>query len=103
MNKNEALMYIFIDDGTLRVFVCVCVCVCLCVCVYVCVCVCVCLFIFFHRKGLSWLNKTISVMPELRSVMVCWRNDSVSSTFVATSKTIIAGIFKLATVQTSVN
>ena len=31
-------------------------------CVFVCMCVC----ISFHRKGFSWLNKTINVMPEIR-------------------------------------
>ena len=51
---------------------------CVCVFVCVCVCVCVCLFPSFHRKGFSWLNKT-NVMSEIRP------NDSVSSTFVATS------------------
>ena len=65
--------------------------------------VCVCVFISFRRKGFSWLTKTINLMPELRSAMVCWGNDPVSSTLVTTSKTIIAGTFKLATVWTSVN
>ena len=44
----------------------VCVCVCMCVCLFVCV------LISFYLKGFSWLNETISVMPEFRSVMVCW-------------------------------
>ena len=59
------------------------------VCVYVCVCVCVCafvyVFIYFHRKGFSWLSKTINVMPEIRPAMLPWGNISVSRTFVATS------------------
>ena len=41
---------------------------------------CGCLFISFHRKDFSWLNKTINVTPEFRSVMVCCGNISVSST-----------------------
>ena len=56
------------------------------VCVYVCVCVCVCVgggwlwvrvgvfvsvFIFFHRKSFSRLVKTINVMYEFKSVMLC--------------------------------
>ena len=57
-----------------------------------------CVFISFHRKGFSWLNKT-NVMPEIRPAILYWGSDSVSSTFVATSWTIIAGTFKLATVQ----
>ena len=68
---------------------------CMYVCMYVCVCVCVCVFINFHRKGSPWLNKT-NVMPEFRSAMLCWGNNSVPSTFVATAKTIVAGTFKLA-------
>ena len=31
--------------------------------------------------------------------MLCWGNDSVSGNFVATSQTVIAGTFKLATLQ----
>ena len=64
----------------------VCVCVCMCTYVYVwvfvrvCVCVggggwvcvCLCVSMFFYRKGFFWLNKTINVMSEIRSVMVCW-------------------------------
>ena len=69
--------------------VCMCMCLCVCVCVYVCVC------IFFRRKGFSWLSKTTNVMSEFRSAMVF----SAITTFVVTSKTIIAGTFKLATVQ----
>ena len=61
-----------------------CVCVCVCVCVFVCVCVCVrararvsvCVVIYFHRKGFSWRNKTINVMPEIRPAMLCWANIS---------------------------
>ena len=45
--------------------------------------VCVHVFISFHRNGLSWLNKTINVMPEIRPAMLCWGNISVSRTFVA--------------------
>ena len=66
-------------------------------------CVYACVFIFFHRKGFSWLNETINIMPEFRSAMVSCRNIFVSRTFVSTSKTIIERTFKLATVQTSVN
>ena len=59
--------------------VCVCMCVCVCVggigcgCVWVCVCgwVCVSVFIFFHRKSFSRLVKTINVMHEFKSVMLC--------------------------------
>ena len=40
--------------------------VCVYVCVYVCVCVCVCVCVSFHRRGFSWLNKTINVMPEVQ-------------------------------------
>ena len=43
------------------------------------VCVCECVCISFHRKGFSWLNKTINVMPEFRSAVVCWGNNSVST------------------------
>ena len=25
-----------------------------------------------HRKGFSWLNKIINVMPEIRPAIVCW-------------------------------
>ena len=88
--------------------VCVCVCVCVWVCVCVCVCVCarvcarVCLFIFFHRKGFSRLKKTIDLMPEFRSGMVCSGNVFVSRTFVSLSTTIVEKIFNLATVQKSV-
>ena len=91
------------------VCVCVCVCLCGCVCVYVCgfgcLCVCLCVYVFisFHRKDFSWPNKIINVMPEIRSAMLPWGNISVSRTFVATSQTIIAGSFKLATVQKSVD
>ena len=70
-----------------------------CVCVCVCVRMCVCVFISFHRKGFSWLSKTINVMPEIRPAMLYWVDDSLSSTLVATSWTIIAGNFKLAIVQ----
>ena len=45
----------------------------------------VCVFISFHRKGFSWLNKTINVMLEFSSAMVYGRNISVSSIFVTTS------------------
>ena len=65
--------------------------------------VCVCVFVFFHRKGLSWLNKTINVIPLFRSAMVCCGNIYVSSTFVSASKIIIERTFNLATVQKSVN
>ena len=100
--------------------VCVCVCVCVCACVracvrvsvYVCVCVSVCvcvrvcarvcLFIFFHRKGFSRLKKTIDLMPEFRSGMVCSGNVFVSRTFVSLSTTIVEKIFNLATMQKSV-
>ena len=37
----------------------------------VCVCLCVCVFISFHHKGFSRLNKTINVIPEFRSAMLC--------------------------------
>ena len=72
------------------VWVCVSVCVCVCVCC-VCVCVCVCVFITYCCKDFPWLNKTINVMSEFRSAMVCWENNSVWSTFVASSLKIIAG------------
>ena len=68
----------------------------------VCVCVCVCVFISFHRKDFSWLNKTLNVMPEFRSAMLCSGNNSVPSTFVATSLKILVETFKLPTVQKSV-
>ena len=58
----------------------------------------VCVFISFYCKGFSWLSKTINLMPEISSVIVCWGNISVSKTFVATSET-----FELATVQKKVN
>ena len=74
------------------------VCVCACVRVRVRVRACVCVIISFHRKRFSWLNKT-NVMPEIRPAMLCWGNDSVSSTFVTTSQTIIAWTLKLATLQ----
>ena len=32
-------------------------------------CVYVCVFISFHRKGYSWLNKAINVVPEFKSAM----------------------------------
>ena len=67
-----------------------------CVCVYVCVCVCV---YFLPRQRLLLLNKTTNVMPKIRPAILCCGNDYVSSTFVATSQTIIAGTIKLATVQ----
>ena len=54
-------------------------------CMCMCVCVCVCVFISFYRKGFSWLNKITNVMLEYRPAMLCWGNDFVSSTFVATS------------------
>ena len=38
----------------------------------VCVCVCACVFISFHC--FSWLNKTVNVMPEIRSAMLSWGN-----------------------------
>ena len=93
------------------IYMCVCVCVFVCVDVFVCVCgfeclcVCLCVYVFisFHRKGFSWPNKIINVMPEIRPAMLPWGNISVSRTFVATSQTIIAGSFKLATVQKSVD
>ena len=50
---------------------------------------CVCVFVFFHRKGLSWLNKTINVIPEFRSTIVCCGNIYVSSAFVSAAKIII--------------
>ena len=59
-------------------------CVCVYVYVYVCVCVCVCVFPSTVKASPDW-NKTINVMPEIRSAMLCWGNYSVSSTFVATS------------------
>ena len=64
--------------------------VCVCVCLYVCV------YLSFNRKGFARLNETVNVMLEVRSAMV-------STTFVATSKTILAGTFKLETVQKNVN
>ena len=89
---------------------CMSVCVCICVWVYVpcvccvfacvhiyivCLCVCVCgwvvvgwlsLCLFpFTVKDFTWLNKTINVMPEIRSAMFCRGNTSASRTFVATS------------------
>ena len=66
-------------------------------------CVCMCLFTFFHQKGFSWLNKTINIMPEFRSAMVCCGNITRSSSFVSMSKTIIERTFKLATAQKSAN
>ena len=71
-------------------------------CVFVCVCVCVCVFMCLFPSTVEaspdW-NKTINVMPEIKPAMLCWGNYYVSSTFVATSETITAGTFKLATVQ----
>ena len=61
--------------------VCVCVCVCMCVCVSVCVCVC----ISVHRKGFSWLDRTIDVLLDIQASMLCWGNYSVSRTFFYTS------------------
>ena len=52
----------------------------------------------FHPKDFSWLNK-INVMPEFRSVMLCFENTSISRTFVSASKTIIERTFELANVQ----
>ena len=76
------------------------VCVCVFVCVYVCVCMCVCVCVYFlPRQRLLLLNKTTNVMPKIRPAILCCGNDYVSSTFVATSQTIIAGTIKLATVQ----
>ena len=42
-------------------------------------------------------------MPKIRPAMLCLGNISVSRTFVAMSYTNIAGIFKLAIMQKSVN
>ena len=52
--------------------------------IYICFCMCVCVY----HNGFSWMNKAINVMPEFRSGIVCWENNSVSSTFVTTSQTI---------------
>ena len=59
---------------------------------------CVFVFIFFHRKGFSWLNKTMKVLPEFKSPVVCWRNCLYQVPFLSESKTIIERTFKLATV-----
>ena len=59
------------------------------------VCECVCVFIYFHRK-------TINVLPEFRSPVVCCGNISISMTFVSSSMVIIEKAIKLATVQKSV-
>ena len=48
------------------------------------VCVCVCLFPSTVEASLDW-NKTINVMPEIKPAILCWRNYSVSSIFIATS------------------
>ena len=61
----------------------------------VCECVCVCVFIYFHRK-------TINVLPEFRSPVVCCGNISISMTFVSSSMVVIEKAIKLATVQKSV-
>ena len=42
-----------------------------------CVCVCVCVFSSTVKASPDW-NKTINVMPEIKSAMLCWRNYSVS-------------------------
>lgn len=76
-------------------------CVCLYVCVCVSVCVCVCAY-FLSPWRLLLSEQKINATPEFRAAMVCWRNISVSSTFVATSKTIIAETYNLATVQKSI-
>ena len=75
----------------------------LCVCVCVRARVCVRVIISFHCRSFSCLNKTINVMLEFRSAMECYGNISVSTTFVSASKTFIARIFSLATVQKSDN
>ena len=59
-------IYLFIYLLFLSVSKTSCVRVCVCVCVCVCACVCVFVFIYFHRKGFSWLNKTINVMSEVQ-------------------------------------
>ena len=56
-----------------------------CACVHMCVCVCVCVFISSQHKGFSWLKKTINVMPDIKSAMLCWGNSYVPSTLVAMS------------------
>ena len=86
------LLQHFQHQHFLSLWVCVCVCVCVCV---------VCLFIFLDWKDFSWLNKTINVKPELRSVMIYCQKISVSRTFVFSSKTIIEGAFRLATAKES--
>ena len=45
------------------------------------------------------MNKTINVMPEFKSVILCCENVSVSRIFVSASKTFIERAFKLATAQ----
>ena len=75
-------MHYFYLYQKVRVSVCVCVCVCAHARAWGCVCMCICVFISFHRKGFSWLNKTINVMPEVHvrgGTFLC-----VSSTFVST-------------------
>ena len=57
---------------------------CVCVYVYVYVCVCVCVCISFHRKGFSWLKNNKCNARDRPSIL-CSGNDSVTSTFVATS------------------
>ena len=57
----------------------------------------------FRRKGFFWLNKTVSLLPKLKSAMVCCENISVSSAFVTASKKIIEETFKPGAVQKSVN
>ena len=44
-----------------------------CVCVCVCVCLFVCLFISVHRKGFSWLNRTMDVLPDIQASDVVLR------------------------------
>ena len=48
-------------------------CLCVCVCVFVCVCVCVCVCISVHRKGFSWLNRTMDVLPDIQASDVVLR------------------------------
>ena len=57
---------------------------CVCVYVYVYVCVCVCVCISFHRKSFSWLKNNKCNARDRPSIL-CSGNDSVTSTFVATS------------------
>ena len=79
LTKESKYSKILWNENCVCVCVCVCGCVCVCVCVsvcvsvFVCVCVCVCLYLFTVKASPDW-KKTINVMPEFRSAIVCWGN-----------------------------